>query len=200
MPKVLVVDDHPMIVHAVEALVHEVAPRVAVMQSKTLAQTLALCRDSQDIALILLDLNLPDSRHTEGLTVLHEEFPRIPIVVFTGQEHSSVRTACLRAGASAYVMKSGDRGALSDALERFLGEFTASGEPQGARRETLLSSRQLDVLRLLVTGSTTREIAQALNIGEATVKTHIKTIYSRADCRNRVELSHWYSQTMLHLA
>ena len=97
-------------------------------------------------------------------------------------------------------MKSGNRSALSDVLERFLTPYMPKLEPGSHRRETLLSNRQLDVLRLLVTGNTTREIAETLSIGEATVKTHIKTIYSRADCRNRVELSHWYSHTMLHQA
>lgn len=198
MPKVLVVDDHPMIIHAVEALVHEIAPSVAVLQARTLVQAVGLCRDSKDICLTLLDLNLPDCRHTEGLSLLHREFPNVPIAIYTGQEHESVRSACLRAGASAYVMKSGNRSALSDVLERFLSEFIPKLDMSSHRRENLLSNRQLDVLRLLVTGSTTREIAETLNIGEATVKTHIKTIYSRADCRNRVELSHWYSQTMLH--
>ena len=98
MPKVLVVDDHPMIINAVEALVHEIAPSVAVLHSRTLVQTVGFCRDNKDICLVLLDLNLPDCRHTEGLTLLHREFPSLPIAIFTGQEHESVRSACLRAG------------------------------------------------------------------------------------------------------
>ena len=194
MPKVLVVDDHPMIIHAVEALVQDIAPAVAVLQSRTLLQAIGLCRDSTEVCMVLLDLNLPDSRDADGVRLLREQFPLLPIVVYTGQEHEFVKASCLRAGASDFVLKSGNRSALSNVLEAYLGQYASKPEARAGRPESVLSARQLDVLRLMVAGSTTKEIADALNIGEATVKTHIKVIYSRTSCRNRVELSHWYAK------
>jgi DNA-binding NarL/FixJ family response regulator len=191
-PKVLVVDDHPMIIHAVEAMVHEIAPEVEILQSRTLLHAMGCCRDTTDICLILLDLSLPDSSHTDGLALLHKEVPNIPIVVYTGQEHASVRSACLRAGAVDFVTKSGNRDALYDVVERLLARFIHRPESVRNRIKVVLSARQNDVLRLLLEGGTTREIGEALTISEATVKTHIKVIYSRTQCRNRVELFQWH--------
>jgi DNA-binding NarL/FixJ family response regulator len=194
-PKVLVVDDHPMIIHAVEAMVQEIAPGVDVLQSRTLMQGIAFCEARPEICLVLLDLNLPDSRHTEGLALLHGKFPRLPIVVYTGQEHESVRSACLRQGATEFVLKSGNRAALYEVVERFLPSYVRKPASESVHVDNILSVRQRDVLRLLISGSTNREIGQALNIGEATVKTHVKVIYSRTNCRNRVELFQWHAQS-----
>jgi DNA-binding NarL/FixJ family response regulator len=191
--KILVVDDHPMILHAVEAMVHEIAPDIEILQARTLLQALGNCRAVQGIVLILLDLNLPDASHIEGLALLHREMPATPIVVYTGQEHESVRSACLRAGATNFVMKSGNRDALYEAVERLLVPFIRRPESGQGRLKVEMSARQQDVLRLLIEGDTTKEIGDALNISEATVKTHIKVIYSRTQCRNRIELFQWHS-------
>ena len=192
-PKVLVVDDHSMIIHAIEAMIHEIAPACEVLQARTLLNALGICRDTSGLSLILLDLSLPDSKHTDGLALLHTEFPNIPIVVYTGQEHESVRSACLRAGASDFVMKSGNREALYEVVERLLARYLPLSGSGNTRPKVELSTRQSDVLRLLIAGSTTKEIGKSLSISEATVKTHIKVIYSRTFCRNRIELFQWYS-------
>jgi DNA-binding NarL/FixJ family response regulator len=116
----------------------------------------------------------------------------VPIVVYTGQEHESVRSACLRAGAVDFVMKSGNRDALYEVVERLLGHVLRPAGSPRPRPKVEFSARQNDVLRLLLEGGTTREIGDALSISEATVKTHIKVIYSRTQCRNRVELFQWH--------
>jgi DNA-binding NarL/FixJ family response regulator len=192
-PRILIVDDHPMIIHAVEAMVREIVPEIEILQSRTLLQALGICRETEGIDLILLDLNLPDSQHTAGLTVLHDESPNIPIVVYTGQEHESVRSACLRAGATEFVMKSGNRDALYDVVESLLAPYIQSSEDYRSNFSVELSNRQSDVLKLLLEGRTTREIGDSLNISEATVKSHIRVIYSRTQCRNRVELFQWHA-------
>ena len=192
-PKVLVVDDHSMIIHAIEAMIHEIAPACEVLQARTLLNAIGICRDTSGLSIILLDLSLPDSKHTDGLALLHTEFPNIPIVVYTGQEHESVRSACLRAGASDFVMKSGNREALYEVVERLLARFLPLSGSGNSRPKVELSTRQSDVLRLLIEGATTKEIGKSLSISEATVKTHIKVIYSRTFCRNRIELFRWYS-------
>lgn len=192
-PKVLVVDDHPMIIHAVEAMLHEISPEISVIHSRTLLHALGCCRDTPDISLILLDLSLPDSSRTNGLAVLRKAVPDTPIVVYTGQEHESVRSACLRAGASEFVMKSGNRDALYEVVERLLVRFIRPTEASDDRFKVELTIRQSAVLGLLLEGATSREIGVALNIAGATVKSHIKVIYSRTLCRNRVELFKWHA-------
>jgi DNA-binding NarL/FixJ family response regulator len=192
-PKVLVVDDHSMIVHAIEAMIHEIAPAGMVLQSRTLLNGLGNCRDTPDLAMIVLDLNLPDCKDTQGLALMHAERPDIPIVVYTGQEHESVRSACLRAGASDFVMKSGNRDALYEVVERLLVRFISPIEEGKSAPKIEFSSRQAAVLGLLIEGATSKEIARKLSITDATVKSHIKAIYSRTFCRNRVELFQWYA-------
>jgi DNA-binding NarL/FixJ family response regulator len=192
--KILVVDDHPMIFRAVESLAKEVLPDTQVLHADSLAKALRMYRDNLGIRLVLLDLALPDSHHTEGIALLTKEFPKIPIVVYTGQIDDSVRRACLRSGAKDFIYKNSDPTLLFDVIGKFLDVTVSQFQATATKPCVVLSAKQAHVLKLLLNGLTGREIASLMGIYESTVKSHIKEIYKRTKCHNRVELVTWFSQ------
>jgi DNA-binding NarL/FixJ family response regulator len=193
MRKILVVDDHPMIFRAVESLVREALPDVQVLNADSITKGLQLYRNHLNIRLVLLDLTLPDSRHTEGIAVLIEAFPTMPIVVYSGQNEDSVKRACLRSGAKEFLPKNGDPEKLFEVIGRFLDVPINQFKPTAVKPGVVLSARQADVLKFLLSGLTAREIGNLMNIGESTVKSHVKAIYRLTECHNRVELVNWYA-------
>jgi DNA-binding NarL/FixJ family response regulator len=192
--KILVVDDHPMIFKAVESVAKELIPDVGVLYANSISKALRAYRDNLDIRLVLLDLTLPDSRHTEGIAVLLQEFPKIPIVVYSGQNEDSVRRACLRSGAKDFLYKNSDPKLLFETISSFLDVNTHVFKDSPTKPAVVLSARQALVLKLLLNGLTGRESANLMGIGESTVKSHIKKIYKRTHCHNRVELVNWFAQ------
>jgi DNA-binding NarL/FixJ family response regulator len=194
--KLLVVDDHPIIFQAVRAVARDIFPDVQVLHAISLSSALRVYRDHLNISLVLLDLSLPDSRHTEGIALLLEEFPKISIVIYSGQNDDTVRRACLRSGAKEFITKCGDTQALAETISRYLDVPSLQLAKSSAMAKADLSFRQAHVLKLLLNGLTAREIATHLTIGESTVKSHIKTIYKRTECHNRVELAKWFSRAV----
>jgi DNA-binding NarL/FixJ family response regulator len=191
--KLLVVDDHPIIFQAVEAVAKEALPDVQLLYANTLSKALRIYRDNLNISFVLLDLSLPDSRHTEGIAVLLQEFPKASIVVYSGQTDDSVRRACLRSGAIEFLTKSSDTRALFETITRYLNVPMLQFNETATKPGVVLSCRQAHVLKLLLQGLTAREIADLMEIGESTVKSHIKTIYKRTQSHNRVELVKWFA-------
>lgn len=193
MARILVVDDHPLIAQAITSVCEEVLPDIKVLRSSTLLQALAICRESPDLVLAVLDLELPDCRQFEGVQLLRQEFPNLRIIVYTGREDDVVRQRCLKAGVADFVEKSANRHRLMQAIESQLRasrprEADVATEPDSSGKLTL---RQREVLGLAIRGMKAREIADELHLGESTVKTHLKTLYQVAQCRNRIELLQW---------
>lgn len=191
MTKILVVDDHPLIAQAISSVCEEVLPDTTVLRSNTLFQAVTICRETPDISLIVLDLTLPDCRQFEGVQLLRQDFPAIRIIVYTGMEDDVVRQRCLKAGVVDFVEKSANRRRLMQSIEtqlRIARPRETTTDSDAAAKVTL---RQREVLTRAVQGKTAREIAEELHLGESTVKTHLKSLYQIAQCRNRIELLQW---------
>lgn len=199
MSRILVVDDHPLIAQAITSVCEEVLPDVRILRSSTLLQAVAICRESPDLMLVVLDLELPDCRQFEGVQLLRQEFPDLRIIVYTGKEDDMVRQRCLRAGVADFVEKSANRHRLMQSIESQLRQGRPQEPAPAADHDSggKITLRQREVLGLAVKGKKAREIADELHLGESTVKTHLKTLYQVAQCRNRIELLQWAQRTGL---
>lgn len=156
----------------------------------------------------LVDLGLPDGCGEDMLRLLANAKPDAELLVFTvfGDESRLIRA--LQRGATGYVLKGCTERELIEAIEQIreggapispllarmlLKQFRAAesdadawGGPDG--RAPVLSERETDVLRLVGQGYVNKEIAQRLNIGVATVSTHIKNLYRKLAVRTRVQV------------
>jgi two-component system NarL family response regulator len=160
-------------------------------EASTGEQAIGLFR-SQHPDVLLMDQRLPGMSGVEATQAIRLEFPDARVLILSTYVSDEDIYSALQAGAMAYLVKSVGRDELTQAIRK-----AASGRrhipPDVAARladrvsRTNLSSRELDVLRLLVGGKRNREIASSLDITEGTVKLHVSSILSKLGAVDRTE-------------
>jgi DNA-binding NarL/FixJ family response regulator len=205
--RVLVVDDEALVRAGFKVLVDS-APGFSVVGEasdgvQAVRQVRALRPD-----VVLMDIRMPVMGGLEATKVIldgeQDPLPRI-LVVTTFDEDEHV-FAALRGGASGFVLKDTPPERLLDAIttvaagesllspavtRRLIAAFArqlAAGAPAAGDALALLTERELDVLRQVAVGKSNSEVAGALNLSVATVKTHVSRLLDKLDCRDRAQL------------
>ncbi len=188
--QVLIVDDHPIIRAGIEQALLKAnftICAVAASKNEAIAQ---IARTNPN--LILLDLNLPDGSGFEVANWARGISDEIGIVILTLNDSPELLLAALAARVSGFVLKSAPISEVIATLERALItplSFTASGLQKALKakqRLPILSTRELEVLAILATGKSTKEIARELYLSEPTIKTHLASIYRKLEVNNRL--------------
>jgi NarL family two-component system response regulator LiaR len=194
--KVLIVDDHPMVRKGLSAFL-DVIPGLDQMGiAANGAQAIAFCEEAPP-DVILMDLVMPEIGGVEAIQRIKEMQPDVQIIAMTSfQEEELVRQA-FEAGATSYLMKdisledletairaahNGIPTLSPEATKILIQQTTAAPEPDFA-----LTSRELEVLVLIVEGLNNREIADRLVISRATASVHVSNILAKLGVSNRVE-------------
>jgi len=203
MLRVLLVDDHQMVIDGLRAMLANYPTRVEVVgDCGTLEAVLARLRsDPPDV--VLLDVRL---RGQSGLDICSEVVrvrPQTRVVFLTVYDDEQYLFQALRLGAAGFLLKRVTGGELVDHLERARdGEIVI--DPSMAGRVALaaarlqsgefwpgahlgLSQRESEVLQLMVGGLSNRAIAQRLFVGEETVKSHTRSIYRKLEVGERAQ-------------
>jgi DNA-binding NarL/FixJ family response regulator len=178
---VVVVDDHTMVVLGIQVLFQN-RPEVQVVGVANDADAaLEICREKRP-AVACLDVTLEGSSANgfDLCRLLRAEMPDLEVVIYTGLTEMRVAERALGSGAKGVVSKSDGpadllRGTLLAARGR---EFVSPGFARQVDREDLhdLTPKQLAVLRLLADGNDRRAIAEQMEIGEETVKSHLAEV------------------------
>ena len=202
-PAVLIVEDHPMMVNALRASMQEVLSQAKFFHANSQAQGLALLEHYDDFALVLLDLNLPDSQGVATLNAFCQARPSGALMVFSMVDDPAVEDMCL-SNQVTYLHKSEPVSRLLDMVLQTLQTAVTFPDLPSATvlraRETpalamqTLSPRQLHVLAELARGKSSREIAQHFGVEESTVRTHQNVIYQRLGVKNKTQASAIYWQ------
>lgn len=147
---------------------------------------------------VVMDIHLPGMDGIECTRLIHDRHPGVQVLICTVHEDDEKLFNALRAGASGYMLKRAPVEDLVDAIRQVL----AGGSPMSpaiARRVVrsfrpvkpdglnALSDRELQVLDLLGTGMTAKEIGEKLFVSANTVRTHIRHIYEKLHVQTRVE-------------
>ncbi|MBN8487790.1 MAG: response regulator transcription factor [Burkholderiales bacterium] len=194
----LLVDDHALFADALGLLIAHRHPLVRLASSNRLANALQQLRLEPRTSLVLLDLNLPDSRGLDTLTQLREAAPMARIIVLSADDRAETVLAALDAGASGFIPKSADSTALDQALRTVLGggvhvPAAVARREEGSADLPPLTARQLDVFRCLISGLPNKLIARQLGLSDSTVKTHVQAIFDKLGVTSR-------AQVVLHAA
>jgi DNA-binding NarL/FixJ family response regulator len=139
--------------------------------------------------LLLVDHRLPDHLGTELVRQLRQSGNRTPAVIISARAEPGLNEAAREAGAQGAVLKRGSVQELLDALRRVAGgeEAFDPSHPRRPPRRVALSPREREVVLLLMTGATNREISEQLGIGTETVKTLLSRAYEKLGVKRRAE-------------
>jgi len=190
--RLLIVDDHPIVRDGLRGAFTG-SPEFEVVGeahdgAEAVARATALRPD-----VVLMDLRMPGVDGVEAIRRLHREAPAVRVLVLTTFDTDSDVLPAIEAGATGYLLKDAPVEDLLRAVRAAAkGEAvlapTVAGRLMGKVREpapSVLSQRELQVLKLIADGATNREAAAKLFISEASIKTHLLHIYEKLGVRDR---------------
>lgn len=208
--RVLVADDHGLFREGVASVLSR-AEDVAVVGEAGTGEACLDLLETTACDVVLMDLKMPGCGGIEATRVIAERHPGVRVVALTMFDDDHSVLAALRAGASGYVVKDADRGAilravraaahgevlLAGAAARHAIERPSSPRPAAADPPpelAVLTSREREVLELVAAGLRNRDIGRRLFITEKTVGNHLSAIFAKLHVSSRVEavaLLHW---------
>ena len=198
--KILVVDDHPLVLDALAALLPQLGSGIVVRAAAHAAEAIAILDGEPDVALVLLDLGLPGVRGQDVLADFLLDYPGVPVVILSATDDDATVNAALAAGARGFIAKTASAPALLEALRQVIdGVVCRAGDRAvaaisvagpGASPGALvpgLTARQGDVLRLIAQGKPNKVICRDLRLSEGTVKVHVSAVLRALNVASRTQ-------------
>jgi two-component system nitrate/nitrite response regulator NarL len=167
----------------------------------------ALSEEGAHFDVVLLESQILDGRHAAQIAYLRAMEPSCRIAVLGDTLDQAQLTACFAAGADGFLLKDISPDTLIESLRLVaLGEKVYpsslselfSGNHAGLGETNDLSERERDILRCLMNGDSNKRIANRLNITEATVKVHLKSVLRKTRTANRTQAAIWAHQQGMH--
>jgi DNA-binding NarL/FixJ family response regulator len=186
---VLSVDDHPLLRQGIAALVNAESDMKLVAEATNGREAIEKFRlHRPDVT--LMDLQMPALNGIEAIIGIRSEFPNARIIVLTTYTGDVQVLRALKAGARGYILKGHVRKELLDTIRSVhAGQKRIPPEVAVELAEHAtdddLTSREIDVLRLIAAGNANKEIAAELSIGEETVKGHVTNILAKLGANDR---------------
>ncbi|KOG26151.1 response regulator [Streptomyces viridochromogenes] len=190
--RVLLADDHPVVRDGLAAMLSTQPDFTVVGEAATgaeaLRQTAALAPD-----VVLMDLQMPGMDGTTATAAIRAAHPEVRVLILTTYDTDADITAAVDAGAVGYLLKDTGRHELCEAVQTAARGGAALSPTVAAKvlahmrgdRGAGLSGRELEVLSAVARGQSNKQIARALRLSEATVKTHLLHIYTKLDVGDR---------------
>ena len=191
--RVLIVDDHGVVRQGLRMYLGSDPELEIVGEATDGAEALRLAHELHP-EVVLMDLVMPGMDGIQATAAIRRELPDIEVVALTSVLEDALVVEAVRVGAIGYLLKDTDANELRKAIKA-----AAAGQvqlsPQAAARllrevrtpdkSETLTERETVVLRLLGEGKSNKEISQALNIGEQTVKTHVSHVLNKLGVPSR---------------
>lgn len=207
--KILIADDHPLYRMALSGLLSQLDEETQIVDCNDfdeLQEEMADGKSKPD--LIVIDIRMPGKSFEDALGDLKKDHPSIPVVVVSASEDVADMSKAMNLGADGYIPKSSTREVLVSAIRLVLSggkympsqAFSLAGQNQAAasghshsksskngQGTHALTRRQTNVLELMAKGQSNKEIAEALQLAESTVKVHITAIFRTLGVSNRTQ-------------
>ncbi|MCL7986962.1 response regulator transcription factor [Sphingobacterium sp. lm-10] len=206
MVRIILADDHRVVRNGIRLLL-ETQPDINIIAEATSGEeVLALLNDNSDVDILLTDMNMNGISGPELMQSVSNDFPHIKVVFLSMIDNELEVKEVMNLGAKAYLLKNADYDELLFAISHVgkggqylsseismrllqsIGSVSQKSQPETVLRDLDLSSREYDVLQLLVNGFTTKDIAEKLFISKRTVEGHRQKLLDKTTSKNYVEL------------
>lgn len=204
MTKILIADDHTVLREGLKQILSCGFSNIQFGEAATTLDTLELLR-REVWSILLLDVFMPGRGGLEVLQEMRHGFPLLPVLVLSSAPEEQLGLRVLRAGAAGYINKQAAPQELIRALQKVLagGKYVSAALAERLAKEVgrgqllpqdSLSHREFQVMQLLVSGKTIKEIAAELEVSVKTVSTFHTRIWEKLRVKNDVELVHFALQ------
>jgi two-component system invasion response regulator UvrY len=199
MLKILTIDDHEVVRRGIKEMFIE--ENATFGEACSGAEALTLVRKQQwDIA--VLDISLGGRSGLEVLAEIKQLRPRMPVLILSMHAEEQYAVRAFRAGASGYINKTSSGEELRGAILKIIsgGQYVGStlaekmvlqlSQPGEVPHQSL-SNRELEVLCLLASGKTVKEVAAELSLSDKTISTYRRRLLDKMDMKTNAELTHY---------
>lgn len=201
--RIVIVDDHVMLRDGIVSILQKEADFDVVGEAGSVASAISTIKETAP-DLVLMDYGLPDGNGLDATREILAMLPATNVVLLTVHEEDDLLFSAIRSGAKGYLLKyisakdllaalrnlvHGDAALLPTERRRILSEFAKTDARSTPGDDNLpdLTTRELEVLKLIENGATNREIALDLSISPYTVKNHIHNILDKLSVSDRRE-------------
>lgn len=189
--RILICDDHPVVREGLAAILDRREDMSVVGQASNGTEAISQFRELRpDVT--LMDLRMPSMDGVTTISQLRHDAPEARIIILTTFDGQEDVYRGLQAGAKGYLLKDSPREELLDTIRAVHNGQTRIPPAVAVKlaqriSQTALTARELDVLRLMVSGKSNQEIANALFIAEGTVKAHVNSILDKMNVSDRTQ-------------
>lgn len=198
---ILLVDDHEVVRIGLKSLLEHNDQFEVVAEAATAKEAVEMVEKHQP-DVVLMDIRLPGPSGIDATEEITQRWPDVKVVILTSYAEDDMLFSAIRAGASGYVLKQIGAEGLITAIEaacrgealldpavtqRVFQEVRRAVKEEEAAAFSGLSQQEKYVLALVSEGKTNREIAEALFLGEGTVRNYVSSILSKLSVSNRAE-------------
>ncbi|HZP92269.1 MAG TPA: response regulator transcription factor [Burkholderiales bacterium] len=189
--RVLIADDQSLVRRGLVAIIDMEDDMTVIGEAGDGREAVELWRKLRP-DIVLMDLRMPGMGGVEAIRQIRLEDPKAAVIVLTTFDHDEDVYAGLRAGAKAYLLKDIQPEELFKSIRAVMsGEVYLPSKIAGKLALRMqgepLTEREVQILQLLAEGKSNRSIAQSLFISESTVKSHLKSLFTKLDATSRAE-------------
>ena len=199
MIKVLIADNHPIIVKGLQKVL-ETSHDIQIVQVVRSGRELFDIVGTKDFDVIISEIDLPELNGITALRTLKKEYSDLKVIIFSSHPEEIYAVSTIKAGAAGYLSKTVDPSVIAEAIKKVhqggiyisnnLAQLLAFDE-RGNKPSKLykkLSMREVEVLKLLSSGRKNKEVAKELDINEKTVSTYKARLMKKLNVTNIVDL------------
>ena len=199
MIRVGIADNHPIVLHGIKAFLKSNS-EIEVVASAVTTTEMFNYLDQNPVDLVLLEMDIPEINGITALRKLKKDHPNVRVLMFSAQPEDVYAISTLRAGASGYLSKKSALTELSDAITKVahggmfitneLAQRLAFDESTNKPRRFFrkLSTREVEVLKLLAQGKRNKFVAEELGLNEKTVSTYKARLMRKLNVDNMVDM------------
>lgn len=184
--RLIIADDHPLLVNGLIAVLQDMED-VHILEPALNGRQLIDCLRETPADIALVDLNMPQMDGIATLRVLQKDFPNLKVIVFTNYHQPKLVNEIKKLGARGYLLKTSNSITVKEAVSAVAMGKTYFGDEAAAPsipaqfedsfiKKYHITKREIEILRMIAQGYTTKEIGESLYVSEFTINAHRRNI------------------------